>query len=812
MNRLTTIVFCTHYARFLIAWLLPVISFNPAAAQCPVNIDFENGTFSGWTLYTGSVAAPGGSNQITLSAIGAADPSRHAMLSIPPGNGLDPYGQFPKNCPNGSGHSIKLGSTDSGAEAEGASYEFTIPATSNQFTLTYYYAVVFQAPGHPDFQQPRMEVEVLANGVPIPCSSFSYVSGGALPGFFPSPSNPAILCRDWSANSIKLDGMAGATIKIFFKTTDCTLGGHFGYAYIDVDAKCNSFFPGASFCPGDTSIDVSAPIGYQQYSWHFQGSTQVLGTQQSVHIAPAPPAGTVLLVDVQPYAGYGCSGTFTITLTQDLIVTANAGPDKTSCSTGPVQIGVAPTPGIVYKWTPAAGLSNPNISNPFADAGSSNIYYLEAKSPGGGCVELDTVNVYGVQLDNSLTLTGSTTYCIGSGQSSILKVQPADSIQWYRDDVPIAGANQPQYTVLQSGSYKATVFSFIGNGCNKTTEIKRMDVYPTPLAVASVNNAVQCLPGNVFDVMGSGSGAPGALVYNWNFGDGSVSSTPVTTHSYTAPQLYNIKFTVTGEGGCTDDTLIAVIVKPGAFADFSASSVCIDLPVPIINNTTSPGTTTVNYLWEFGNGETSAAPNPVVAYPVPGNYTIKLSASTPQCPQPTVKEVQVMAAAPAPGIRYPDQPVIINYPEVLHARAIGAYVLWAFVNDNVRSYNPTFTGSLPQEYTIKLTTALGCVTVDTLLVKPYKKIDINVPSVFTPNGDGKNDLLRPLLYGFKKLNYFQVYNRWGKLVFNTTTINAGWDGRVNGAQQDIQTVVWIISAEDVDGKVHVEKGSSVIIR
>ena len=787
---------------------------NVSVAQCPPNIDFETGSFTGWTLYTGSVSAAGGSNFIDLTAVSAADPQRHEMLSNPPGNGLDPYGQFSKNCPNGSGKSIKLGNNQSGAEAEGASYEFTIPAGSNLYTLTYYYAVVFQAPGHPDFQQPRMEVEVLANGFPITCSSFSYISGTALPGFFPSVINPGVLCRDWSANSINLDNMAGATIKIFFKTADCTLGGHFGYAYIDVDTKCGSFFPGASFCPGDTSIDVSAPIGYQQYTWHYQGSSQVLGTQQAVHIVPAPPAGTVLTVDVAPYAGYGCSSTFTITLTEDLIVIANAGPDKTSCAAGPVQIGVASIPGVIYEWTPAAGLSDPTISNPIATVIANSTYYLKARSPGGGCVELDTVNIYPVMLDNSITLTGPAAYCAGSGQNSILKVQPDDSIQWYKDDIAITGANQTQYTVLQSGFYKATVFSFTGTGCNRTSEVKRIDIYPTPVATGSVDNAIQCLPGNIFLLNGNGTVSPGPLQYSWAFGDGAVGNTAGLSHTYNLPGSYNIKFSVTGPGGCTDDTLIAVTVKPGAFAEFSATSVCIDLPVSILNNTSAPGATSVNYLWDFGNGETSAVQDPVFAYTLPGNYTIKLSASTPQCPQPTTKEVQVTAEAPKPAIRYPDQNVIINYPEILHARNIGTYVLWTpFVNlDNVRSYNPVFKGALPEQYTIKLTTALGCVTVDTLLVKPYKKIAINVPTAFTPDGDGKNDFLRPLLFGFKKINYFNVYDRWGKLLFHTQSEFPGWDGRVKGMRQDIQTIVWIISAEDVDGKVHVEKGTTVIMR
>ena len=83
------------------------------------------------------------------------------MLSAVPGDGLDEYGGFPKNCPNGSGHSVKLGNDQSGGFAEGLSYQFVVPPTANKFTLTYNYAVVFEDPGHTIERQPRLEIEVM---------------------------------------------------------------------------------------------------------------------------------------------------------------------------------------------------------------------------------------------------------------------------------------------------------------------------------------------------------------------------------------------------------------------------------------------------------------------------------------------------------------------------------------------------------------------------------------------------------------------------------------------------------------------------
>jgi hypothetical protein len=73
-------------------------------------------------------------------------------------------------------------------------------------------------------------------------------------GFFLSPKSQdttGVWCKDWSAVSINLDNNAGKTIRLFFKTADCTFTRHFGYAYIDVNSECSSEFVGATYCPDD---------------------------------------------------------------------------------------------------------------------------------------------------------------------------------------------------------------------------------------------------------------------------------------------------------------------------------------------------------------------------------------------------------------------------------------------------------------------------------------------------------------------------------------------------------------------------------
>jgi gliding motility-associated-like protein len=156
----------------------------------------------------------------------------------------------------------------------------------------------------------------------------------------------------------------------------------------------------------------------------------------------------------------------------------------------------------------------------------------------------------------------------------------------------------------------------------------------------------------------------------------------------------------------------------------------------------------------------------------------------------------------------------MNFSEQLQARQIGNSVLWTPSTslDNPGSYTPKFKGLNEQLYTIQLKTATGCVTVDTQLVRILKKIEIYVPTSFTPDGNGLNDYLRPVLMGFRSVNYFRVYNRWGKLLYQMQSDLPGWDGRINGVVQEMQTVVWMVEAVDVDGVTHQRKGTSILLR
>lgn len=791
------------------------------AQSCPPNIDFENGNFDGWKCYTGSVASVGGSNVISFNYVGGPVSGRHTMLSsLTSGGSVDPYGGFPVNCPNGSGHSIMLGNNSAGREAEGVSYDFTIPSGANTYNLIYNYAVVFQDPGHQPSEQPRLDllVQNLTDNDVISCSSFSFFANGSpLPGFQLSP-NPGgstpVWYKSWTAVSINLDNLAGKTIRLFFKTADCTFRIHFGYAYIDVNSECSDRFEGADFCPDDSQVILNAPYGYQSYTWYNNNFTQMLGTSQTLVLAPPPTAGTRVAVIVVPYNGYGCLDTLYTYLYDTLNYKANAGPDKASCNNSIAQIGVPPKPGWFYQWSPATGLNDASLANPFATPDVTTEYVLSIHHNGGGCVSTDTVLVRAAKLSDSLVVIGKLEWCIGSGDSTILQVLPCDSVQWYKDGVAVPGANQVQYRVTQTGLYYAQVFSDLN--CNLFTKAIPVDISSIPVPGFTVDKPEQCMVSNKFVFTNNSTNAVGSMRYKWIFSDGFTATSRNITYSFKNPGNYRVTLVVNSNNACADSTSVQVIVNPNVFAAFAVNAACINEPVLAVNNTVDPGTSPVHYLWDFGNGQTSALPSPPVqVYSNVGDYIMSLTVSTDRCPFPlSIQKRFVKIEKPARGINNPVTYAVTGLPHTLQARPVGTSALWtpATFLDNAASFKPVFTGDAEKTYTIKLTSAAGCITVDTQVVKINKSIVIYVPNAFTPNSDSRNDVLKPFMIGIKELVYFKIFNRWGEMIYETKSMNEGWDGRYKGAPVQSHALVWMLQGIGADDKIYNAKGSTVLIR
>ena len=294
-----------------IVLLFCLILFKVSAisqSTCPVNIGFEEGSFENWECNLGTITRAEGTISLRPSQPSSG---RHTLIQNSYPQRLDFYGGFPVNCPNGSGYSIQLGNSRTGAEVERLSYTFTIPQDQNNYSIIYNYAVVFENPDHADWEQPKFTANIfdVSNDTYIGCSSFSYTASSNLPGFKESTEKEKVFYKSWTPVTIKLSGCAGKTIRLEFTTNDCSRGGHFGYAYLDVNQNCSSPVSGNVYCANAQSLTLTAPFGFSGYRWFNADFSTVLGSDNTLIINPIPPVNTSFAVEVIPYPDQGCLDT-----------------------------------------------------------------------------------------------------------------------------------------------------------------------------------------------------------------------------------------------------------------------------------------------------------------------------------------------------------------------------------------------------------------------------------------------------------------------------------------------------------------------
>jgi gliding motility-associated-like protein len=203
-------------------------------------------------------------------------------------------------------------------------------------------------------------------------------------------------------------------------------------------------------------------------------------------------------------------------------------------------------------------------------------------------------------------------------------------------------------------------------------------------------------------------------------------------------------------------------------------------------------------------------------------YRIK-SVSNNGCTNPNLDvPFTVSVIASEKGVRRQTEFAHANSPKQLEARNFGPdyRISWDPIV-GLSQYlipNPIFNYDKTTQYTITSRSTLGCVTVDTLEVKIVPEAPGNpaaelfVPKAWTPNGDGKNDILFPFPARIRELKYFRIYNRWGQLMFETNQLLKGWNGTFNGKPQVMDAYSWTLEAIGIDGTIIKRSGNSALLR
>ena len=610
----------TLFAYMFIFCCLAAVTLN---AQCPPNIDFEQGNFNNWQTSTGSVRDSSSVNVVTLTPSGVTS-GRHTLITAASATAVDLYGGFPVLCPNGSGYSVKLGNNQNGKQAERISYTFTVPS-QNDFSLVYNYAVVFQDPNHRSYEQPRFTAKVfdVASNQYITCASFEYIATDSLPGFQSvTVGGTVVRYKSWTPVSINLRGYAGKVIRLEFTTADCTLGAHFGYAYLDV--ACASIISGDNpYCKGKTSISLSGPFGFQNYKWSMNNFATKIDTARTITLTPPPPINTPLELILIPYSGFGCRDTIHTFIRENPLPIVNAGSDKFVCKGTPVQIGTPALPSTSYSWSSIISKDS-TLAQPFVTPSTTTDYYLTAKSDTSRCINKDTVRVTPHVVDTSMRVTGLGNSCRATSvHAEFQLLSPPQNIQWYMNGVPVSGATSATYATDSVGLYYAVVKDSF---CTDTTRKIYLSKTSSTVIGFNVNQASQCMRSNSF-VFTNTTTSSDSLQYYWSFSDGGTATTVNATHTYLAPGVYEVRLIAVNSLGCPDTLIKTVEVFPMPVAIFSVPLThCIPDSIFRFTNQTTLGSGTASYQWSFGDGGTSTEVSPSHAYSTPGVYNVRLIA------------------------------------------------------------------------------------------------------------------------------------------------------------------------------------------
>lgn len=220
------------------------------------------------------------------------------------------------------------------------------------------------------------------------------------------------------------------------------------------------------------------------------------------------------------------------------------------------------------------------------------------------------------------------------------------------------------------------------------------------------------------------------------------------------------------------------------------------------------------YSWYPGTGlSDSTVADPLAAPADSTLYTLTVT-DTLGCPKPVSKSILVAVVPPVPAFAGNDTIITTGQVFQLHASGGNAFE-WSPATglSDPHARDPWVTWSQDIAYQLKAIQAPeGCFALDTISIRYITGPAIYVPNAFTPNGDGKNDVFRPIPVGVTRIDDFKVYNRWGQLMFHTKKYMEGWDGRFGGKEAPAGGYVWMVQGEDFNGKTIFEHGTVLLLR
>jgi gliding motility-associated-like protein len=309
----------------------------------------------------------------------------------------------------------------------------------------------------------------------------------------------------------------------------------------------------------------------------------------------------------------------------------------------------------------------------------------------------------------------------------------------------------------------------------------------------------------------------GGIDYYWDFGvanlqnDTSNLFEPVYTYPDTG--TYVVKLIVNRNSTCSDSISRKVKVYPFFLAAFTNDGLpCPGEVIKFFDSSYGSYYPANKWLWDFGDNTSSSEKDPVHLYESGKNYDVSLIAENINgCRDTALKKVFIENFLPFAG----NDTVIVKGEHINFNASGGFKYTWSpgtnLSETNISSPRGYYPDTGYFSYSVYILSQYGCEGYDTINVKVVNQSAIFVPSGFSPNGDGRNDVFRPIGIGYSGINYFRVFNRWGEMVFYTTRFDEGWDGRWKGHTQEIGTYFWTLSITNRFGKIEELKGDVLLL-
>jgi gliding motility-associated-like protein len=269
-----------------------------------------------------------------------------------------------------------------------------------------------------------------------------------------------------------------------------------------------------------------------------------------------------------------------------------------------------------------------------------------------------------------------------------------------------------------------------------------------------------------------------------------------------------LKFIARSSAGCSDSDEVTLTVFPAKFLNISPdTAICPGDSIQI--HLTAVGAKSFKWIPDINISNTKGL-DPMV-WPIASQTYTVFGVDTNSCYDTQRVKITVK---PAAFMHLPDS--VKLYPGETYKIEPGGNCLYFSWFPNVglsktNIANPIASPQVNTRYIVNASTEFGCTITDSLDVIVVPDSYIDMPNAFSP-GAGPNRYLKPLHLGTATLKRFEVYNRWGKKMFETKDINEGWDGMVSGQPQPMGVYVYYLEATTPTGRTVIKQGNVTLLR